>query len=540
MNDIEAMRRYLEALAANQRMALFTAPGPLSSFVSHPQQQQLQQGPWVPPASLDMMNQPIPTKLNNLRLDQSPTLVPSLRTTASGKAEPAQKPMVYPSGDYYSDSDDDDDDDDDDREKDNDESSDEDFNKDNDSPSTSTQGDHSCKKIMPGSTSTAATKSTTAAAVVKVKTTTGLVLPTKSKKNSIVCSSSSLVGGGLSRFGTSELISQGPIPTRLVHFYDLESDKALLQMPVDKTSRLDREERSNRMMARLLESGVLTTRETTPGQLPMTFQPGPLDVIISSTPTGGRHQQQTDFQQLIFCAVPTYQVAIECHCPQDVKRLVQTIVQAVSKQGRFVAPIPNCNKTSSIPPLWCEVSRNIAERFCLHELKMASHAMAKVQQSMIQAGGVAAHAPSGSTHGLTASGITSTTSRGGLKISPPAPLPSSPKIPKASSAVAPMEARSHVQIKTARAPSSAMSTSSSTFARRITPPDISPPQLAELWEGCASGKTSPSALDLLSEAAFHVDSMSKRKKAKSSSAGGKVDDNDGEPNHKQRRISVDA
>lgn len=495
MSDIEAMKRYLEALAASRQNA------------AYPQQQQrLQNGPWNPPAPVETMNQPIPTKLNNLRLGQPASLVPSFRTTASRKDEPSRSPIVGLTGNYYVD----DGDREEGGEQDNYENSDDDSNP----SSTSTHDGYHFKKLMQGSTSTAATKTTLKS----------LVLPSKSKKNSV---GSSLAGhGGLSRFGASE----GPIPTRLVHFNDLESDKALLQIPVDKISRLDREERWSRMMARLLESGVLTTRETTPGQLPMTFQPGPLDVVISSNSAGGRQQQQPGFQQLIFCAVPTYQAALECHCPQDIKTLVQTIVQAVSKQGRFVAPIPNCNKATSIPPLWCEVSRNIAERFCLHELKMASHAMAKAQQSMMQ----------GAMRILTSAATPSATSRNGrgdLKMAPLASLPASRKVSKASSAVALMQAHTQVPTSsnTANAPPP---TPSSMFARRITPPDIALPQIAELWEGCGSGKTSPSALDLLSEAAFRVDAVSKRKQATSNNAGGEGDDD--EANYKQRRISVNT
>ena len=80
---------------------------------------------------------------------------------------------------------------------------------------------------------------------------------------------------------------EGPIPTRLIHL-SLRSDeyqdndttvnhnKALLLPPADKASRLAREERWKRMREQLHRSGVLTARGTTPGQLPADLQARPL------------------------------------------------------------------------------------------------------------------------------------------------------------------------------------------------------------------------------------------------------------------------
>jgi hypothetical protein len=127
----------------------------------------------------------------------------------------------------------------------------------------------------------------------------------------------------------------------------------------------------------LLQAGLLAATDDYPVQFPLHYRPNPVtDVIVGLGDNNYAlpRSHNLHFERLCECSVPSFQAAIALRHGASVKKIVQSILTAITvNNGSFVIPWGEGHNNSSAQG-WREVCRNDAERFTLDALRQQNAA----------------------------------------------------------------------------------------------------------------------------------------------------------------------
>jgi hypothetical protein len=202
--------------------------------------------------------------------------------------------------------------------------------------------------------------------VLAVHTTSPKASSPAKKRNSNSSGRSGYLQTSSTQAIMDDLLRGGPVPTKLNNLR-LTNDSKHSSTEHDQNHTM--EEQDFKEKQTLLESGLLAATDDFPLQFLASYSPDLVTDVVVGVDLPLQQRVNVLFQQLCISSVPTFQAAIAARNGEMVKTIVKYILQTITdNEGHFVTPLVGTGQQ------WCEVCRNMAERFTLQELRKQSAA----------------------------------------------------------------------------------------------------------------------------------------------------------------------
>jgi hypothetical protein len=143
----------------------------------------------------------------------------------------------------------------------------------------------------------------------------------------------------------------------------------------------------------LLQAGLLAATDDYPVQFPLHYRPNPVTDVIVGLGDEITRSHNLHFERLCACSIQSFQAAIQLRHGASVKKIVQSILTAITaNHGSFVTPWRE-GHTSGAQGSWREVCRNDAERFTLNALRQQNAAQKARTEALRQVAAAVVVAP---------------------------------------------------------------------------------------------------------------------------------------------------